>query len=115
MTALICDRCNTEIFPGSKVEIIGPNADDRIVLEGDALIVHATCPEPAIPNTTNPLHTRDPGEGAEQATDWEGKMLCNDCLAPLFYCSEKQWYFHVDPAAPACFLSNSDHLYTESA
>jgi hypothetical protein len=48
-SALICDRCGTEIKPGSEVEFIGPDPTDpdtRILLEGEALIVHATCPEP---------------------------------------------------------------------
>jgi hypothetical protein len=42
--ALICERCGQEILPGDEVEIIGPDPDARIILDTDALIVHATCP-----------------------------------------------------------------------
>ncbi len=47
MTALICDKCGQEILPGSKVKIVTVEEEEpRIMLDGDALVVHAECPEP---------------------------------------------------------------------
>jgi len=44
---LICDRCGHEIKSGSKVSIIStdPDAENRIIVGDDAIVVHATCPE----------------------------------------------------------------------
>lgn len=46
MGPLICDKCGTEILPGSQVTIVTAEDDDpRIVLDGDALIAHVECPK----------------------------------------------------------------------
>lgn len=56
-------------------------------------------------------HIIDPPEMGEQRTNAEGRMLCNDCSQPLFYCTVEGWYFHMDPDAAPCFLSDSSHPF----
>jgi hypothetical protein len=38
----------------------------------------------------------------EQKVAEDGLMACNDCARPLFYCTNDEWYVHVDPDAE-CF------------
>lgn len=33
---------------------------------------------------------------------------CNDCGQPAAYSEDNGWYYHIDPAAPACFLMGSE-------
>jgi hypothetical protein len=53
---LICERCKTEILPGSAVEFVGLDEDARIVMSEDLLVMHAVCPssEPYRPTTAPP-------------------------------------------------------------
>ena len=36
-----CDRCGGEIRPGQKVNLVGADPDERIILSEEALLVHA--------------------------------------------------------------------------
>lgn len=47
MSALICEKCNKEIKPGTQVDYVTPESDDeqRIFTEEDILIFHKKCPE----------------------------------------------------------------------
>lgn len=58
-------------------------------------------------------HTRDAGTNTRQLgdddsdgqlVDQHGDMLCNDCEAPMAYCTTHDVYVHVDPDTPPCFL-----------
>lgn len=66
---------------------------------------HVQCPYDA--------HTRDAGDHTRQLgdddsdgqlVDQRGDMLCNECAAPLAYCTTHDVYVHLDPDTPPCFL-----------
>lgn len=62
--------------------------------------------ESVIDHTQCAPDKHDPGADGyppERARTPEGDLACNDCLEPMFYCTNAENYIHVDPEQ-TCFL-----------
>jgi DNA-directed RNA polymerase subunit RPC12/RpoP len=76
MTALVCDRCGREIFPGEEVVIVGADelgTETRIIVDGPP-VVHATCPLPEYERSIRRIGR--PFWHYDEATD---ESVCPEC------------------------------------